>query len=45
MDPEASAAARACVELVAKFRKDSPELWLEDWGGGPNPALASAERG
>ena len=22
-----------CIELVAKFRAESPELWLEDWGG------------
>ncbi len=22
-----------CVALVAKFRAEKPELWLEDWGG------------
>ena len=39
MDPQTSEAARACVELVARFRVEQPEQWLEDWGGGPNPAL------
>ena len=37
MDPAGSAAARDCVALVARFRSDQPALWLEDWGGGPNP--------
>jgi cytosine deaminase len=40
MDAQASPAARDCVALVARFRAEKPELWLEDWGGGPNPALA-----
>ena len=40
LDPQASAAAHACVELVKSFRAERPDLWLEDWGGGPNPALA-----
>jgi creatinine deaminase len=40
MDPLTSEAARACVELVARFRSEKPQQWLEDWGGGPNPALA-----
>ncbi len=40
MDAATSPAARGCVELVAKFRREKPDLWLEDWGGGPNPALA-----
>ena len=22
-----------CIELVAKFRRKNPDLWLEDWGG------------
>lgn len=39
MDARTSRAARDCVELVAKFRGEKPEQWLEDWGGGPNPAL------
>jgi cytosine/creatinine deaminase len=39
MDPQTSPAARDCIELVAKFRTEKPQLWLEDWGGGPNPAL------
>ena len=41
MDPRTSEAARACVELVARFRSEKPQQWLEDWGGGPNPALAA----
>lgn len=40
MDPAASPAARDCIALAARFRRERPELWLEDWGGGPNPALA-----
>ncbi|MDQ2733609.1 MAG: nucleoside deaminase [Pseudomonadota bacterium] len=39
MDPLASPAARDCIALVARFRSEQPALWLEDWGGGPNPAL------
>jgi cytosine/creatinine deaminase len=42
MNPQTSAAARACIELVAKFREEKPDLWLEDWGGGPNAALLAA---
>ena len=42
MDPHSSPAARACIDLVAKFRKEKPDLWLEDWGGGPNAGLAAA---
>jgi cytosine deaminase len=40
MDPATSAAARGCVALGARFRAEQPALWLEDWGGGPNPDLA-----
>jgi len=40
MDPSTSAAARDCVALGARFRAEQPALWLEDWGGGPNPDLA-----
>ena len=39
LDPMTSAAAHDCVALVATFRREKPQLWLEDWGGGPNPAL------
>jgi cytosine/creatinine deaminase len=39
LDPLTSAAAHDCVALVANFRREKPALWLEDWGGGPNPAL------
>src|SRR5262245_7235128 len=39
LDPGRSAAARSCIELARRFRELKPELWLEDWGGGPNPAL------
>ena len=42
MDPQASAAARDCIALVAKFRAEKPDQWLEDWGGGPNPGLRAA---
>ena len=35
-----SEAAQNCIDLVAKFKTEKPELWLEDWGGGPNPALS-----
>jgi cytosine deaminase len=33
MDPAISSAARQCVELTTRFRKEKPEQWLEDWGG------------
>jgi cytosine/creatinine deaminase len=39
MDPAASKAAHDCIELAKRFRQEKPEQWLEDWGGGPNPAL------
>ena len=39
LDPARSDAARKCIELARRFRELKPELWLEDWGGGPNPAL------
>ena len=39
LDPATSAAAQGCIALAAKFRGERPELWTEDWGGGPNPAL------
>ena len=42
LDPATSPAAQACVELVKRFRTERPDLWLEDWGGGPNPSLVPA---
>jgi creatinine deaminase len=39
LDAGRSAAARGCIELARRFREMKPELWLEDWGGGPNSAL------
>lgn len=33
MDNTTSKAAQSCIELVAKFKEEKPELWLEDWGG------------
>ena len=39
MDPATSPAARDCIALVERFRREQPALWLEDWGGGINPAL------
>ena len=44
MDPATSPAARACIALVERFRREQPALWLEDWGGGVNPALRPASR-
>ena len=41
LDPAKSAAAKECIALTAKFRKEKPDLWLEDWGGGPNGKLAA----
>lgn len=42
MDPMASATAKDCIALVARFKEEKPDLWLEDWGGGPNPSLRKA---
>jgi cytosine deaminase len=39
LDPAVSASSRGCVELARRFRMEAPDLWLEDWGGGPNPTL------
>jgi cytosine deaminase len=39
MDAASSKAARDCVDLTARFRKEKPEQWLEDWGGGQNSKL------
>ena len=39
MDPKTSPAADACVQLATRFRQEQPALWIEDWGGGPNPQL------
>ena len=39
LDATTSAAARDCIALVERFRREQPALWLEDWGGGPNPNL------
>lgn len=33
MSPETSPAARNCIELAARFRRENPAQWLEDWGG------------
>jgi cytosine deaminase len=41
LDPGTSPAAKECIALTAKFRKEKPDLWLEDWGGGPNAKMAS----
>jgi cytosine/creatinine deaminase len=42
LDPASSPAARDCIALAARFRTEKPDLWLEDWGGGPNPKLKSS---
>jgi creatinine deaminase len=39
LDAATSAAAQGCIALAATFRVERPELWTEDWGGGPNPSL------
>jgi len=39
MDPSTSKAARDCIELASRFHQEKPELWMEDWGGGPNSRL------
>ena len=39
LDPASSAAAKDCIALCLKFKNEKPDLWLEDWGGGPNPKL------
>jgi len=39
LDSDASPTARQCVELAAHFRREKPDQWIEDWGGGPNPKL------
>jgi creatinine deaminase len=36
MDPNTSKAACDCLDLTSRFRREKPEQWLEDWGGGPN---------
>jgi len=41
LDPAHSAAAADCVKLAARFRREKPDLWLEDWGGGPNSATGT----
>jgi len=43
LDPAASKAARDSIDLTARFRKEKPEQWLEDWGGGPNPKLQAPQ--
>jgi creatinine deaminase len=44
LDPKTSKAAADCIALCAKFREEKPALWLEDWGGGPNRAIATPGR-
>lgn len=39
LDPAISRAAADCIALATRFRREKPEQWLEDWGGGPNPRL------
>ena len=45
LDRTASSAAQGCIAIAAKFRAERPKEWLEDWGGGPNPALRPARAG
>ena len=39
LDQQSSPVARQCIDLAANFRREKPDQWLEDWGGGPNPKL------
>lgn len=39
LDPQSSPAAAQCIDLVSRFKAEKPDLWMEDWGGGPNPSL------
>ncbi|HYD17003.1 MAG TPA: nucleoside deaminase [Patescibacteria group bacterium] len=39
MDKNSSRAAQDCIALCSRFKAENPQLWLEDWGGGRNPAL------
>lgn len=32
---------RGCIDLVAKFRREQPKLWAEDWGQDYQPADAA----
>ena len=41
LDPNTSKAARGCIDLASRFRREKPALWLEDWGGGPNHQLSA----
>jgi len=41
MDASTSVAAAGCIALGARARRERPDLWLEDWGGGPNPSLVA----
>jgi cytosine/creatinine deaminase len=33
LDPASSPAAANCITLATRFRREQPDLWLEDWGG------------
>ena len=39
LSADVSTVARECIELASRFRRERPDLWLEDWGGGLNPIL------
>ncbi|MBZ5511783.1 MAG: nucleoside deaminase [Acidobacteriia bacterium] len=43
LDSRSSPAAADCIELAARFKGERPDLWTEDWGGGPNPRLREAQ--
>jgi cytosine/creatinine deaminase len=42
LNSQSSLAAADCIQLTARFKKERPDLWIEDWGGGPNPHLREA---
>jgi cytosine deaminase len=42
LDQDRSKVARDCIDLARRFQQEKPDQWLEDWGGGPNPALRAS---
>jgi len=44
LNSDVSKAARDCINLASRFKRERPDLWIEDWGGGTNPLLARPDR-
>jgi cytosine deaminase len=45
LSPDVSESARQCIELASRFRREQPDLWLEDWGGGSNAPPGPRQQG